>query len=200
MSNAIFPSLVGLSFPVKRAPQFNTIVQQAASGREVRAALRTYALWDWELCFDYLSSAAAIADWQNLLGFYLQRQGSYDAFLFNDTDDNTVTGQFVGTGDGTTVAFQLIRTLGGALDLVTDLNGAPVIKNNGSIVSSGNYTVGMNSSGIVTFNTAPLAGHAITWTGSYYWRVRFKEDSNQYEKFANQFWENKSISFVTARP
>lgn len=199
MSNAVFPSLVGQAFPVKRTPNFNTIVQQAASGREVRVALREYPLWDWDLPFDWLSSTAAKQDWQTLVGFFLQRQGSYDSFLFSDPDDSVVTDQLIGLGDGVTKSFQLIRTLGGFNELVTDLNGAPTIKDNGVVVDPADYSVVMNASGILTFTTAPVAGHTLTWSGGYYWRVRFATDSTDFSKFAYQFWENQSVQFSSAR-
>jgi hypothetical protein len=52
------------------------------------------------------------------MGFFLQLQGQFGTFLYTDPDDNTVTGQAFATGDGTTTAFTIERSLGGFLEPV----------------------------------------------------------------------------------
>jgi hypothetical protein len=64
VSNALFPRLRGLTWDVKKRPQWGTIIQTATSGREVRLTNRAYPIWEFEIAFDQLldmQSGIAIA-------------------------------------------------------------------------------------------------------------------------------------------
>jgi uncharacterized protein (TIGR02217 family) len=197
MSNAVFPNLKGLSWPVVKTPEWSTIIQKSASGRETRAALMSYPLWNFKLTFDYLPSNntnGASLDLQAMLDFFNSRQGAFDNFLFDDQNDDSVTAQSFGTGDGTTVGFQLQRQLqaGGFFEPVMNLNGAPSIYNNGVLQTvTTNYTI--NSTGFVTFTSAPAAGHALTWTGSYYFRCRFDKDMADFDNIWYAMFQAKEL-------
>ncbi len=112
MSSEIFPSVAGLEYPVVRTPIFSTLAQASASGMETRAALQLYPRWQWTLSFNFLRDDAN-NEFRTLLAFFLARQGAFDSFLFDDVDDNAVTGQAIGIGDGSTTVFQLVRSFGG---------------------------------------------------------------------------------------
>jgi hypothetical protein len=127
MSNAIFPVLPGLQWERKRTPKFSTIVQTSVSGKESRVALWSYPRYTYSVSYDILRSSLSFLELQTLMGFFNQRQGMFDSFLFDDPEDDTATAQLFGTGDGTTTAFQLSRTYGGWNDPITNLNGAPQI-------------------------------------------------------------------------
>src|ERR1700740_1901259 len=99
MSNAIFPPLAGLEYPVTRTPIFKTLVQESVSGKENRAALRRYPLWKWSLSFNFLRDDSN-NEFRTLLGFYLARQGAYDSFLFDDVDDDSAASPQMRTGAG----------------------------------------------------------------------------------------------------
>ena len=55
------------------------------------------------------------------MGFFLARGGQFDDFLLNESEltqsleDSVFTGQPIGTGDGVTKNFQLVRNFGGFL-------------------------------------------------------------------------------------
>ena len=198
MSNSVFPSLPGLTWDVKKRPQFRTIKQTTASGKEVRIALMSYPIWQFELSFELLRSAAAFAEMQTLAGFFNQMLGDYDTFLFNDPTDNSVTAQNFGTGDGTTTTFQLLRTMGGFIEPIQNVNGSPSIYENGTLKTvTTDYTIG--STGIVTFAVAPAAGVALTWTGNFYFRCRFDMDVMEFSNFMNQLWAAKKVAFVSVK-
>ena len=212
MSNEIFPVLPGLKWNQVKTPVFTTLIQRSVSKRESRAATNFYPLYQWDLSYELLRQGGAFAELQTLLGFYLRRQGALDDFLSDDPTDDSVAGQVIGTGDGGTLAFQLVRYFGGWVDLVTDVKAspAPVIYVNGSAVSPSLYSIGMTASGILTFNSAPANGAAITADFSYYWRVRFIEFSDPSmsgsdstgdgpSNFMQNLWELKALSLVTAR-
>jgi len=193
MGNAVFPTLAGVAWPKPKAPIWKTTVQQAVSGRELRAAFRQYPLYKFTLTHDFLRADSTNAELQTLLGFFNARKGSWDSFLYTDPLDNAVTAQSFGTGDGATTQFQLVRSFGGDIEPVMNLNGNPSVYKAGVLQTLGSgYTI---SNGLVTFATAPANGAALTWTGSYYYRCRFERDSEDFEGFLQDLWSLKKISF-----
>jgi len=203
MSNALFPTPIGLGWAIGRTPNFSTILQEAASGFERRTALMSYPKYKFTLSYEFLRSDSANAELQNIQNFFLARQGALDNFLFDEpyTPDDAVTDFQFGTGDGSTVAFQLTRALktGGFLEPVMNLNPASTvtnIKDNTAVVNPANYTV--SSSGLITFSVAPTNGHTLTWTGAYYFRCRFKDDFADFENFMYQLWTLKKIELIGA--
>lgn len=195
MSNSVFPNLPGLKWDVGKSPVWATAVKEVRSGKEYRAAYWSYPRWKFSLAYELLRDDAT-DELKTLLGFFLQRQGKFDTFLFSDPDDNTVTGQIIGTGNGTLKTFQLCRTLGGFIEPMKAINGMPVIKLNGVTQSSG---WSMSSTGLITFTTAPANGSTVTADFSYYFRCRFNLDEAEFSKFAQQLWEMKKCEFISVK-
>lgn len=202
----VFPALAGIGWSVTKAPAFNTRVQESVSGRENRTSLMAFPKWTIGLTFNILrddpttsSPAAPFDELKKLVGFFLRQNGSGKAFLYTDPTDSSVADMQFGTGDGNTTQFQLVRTYGAGgftfAEPIQNLNGNVTnIKDNGSTVSNANYSV--NSTGLVTFTTAPADGHPLTWTGSYYYRVRFVNDSEEFDEFMANLWALHKVFFV----
>jgi len=201
MSTAVFPALPGLAWSVDKQPAFATVVRTAASGQETRVALWPAPRWHFKLGYDLLR-ADANQELQTLMGFFLARQGQYDSFLYQDPDDNAVTGQPLGVGDGATTAFQLLRSFGGFAEPVRAPNlGATLnVYLAGVAQSSSSYAVsgwGTATPGMLTFDTAPGAGVAIAADFSFYFPVRFAADLAEFSQFMHQLWELKQIELVS---
>lgn len=195
MGTAVFPTLAGLKFSTFKTPTFKTQVQTTASGKENRAAFWSYPKWKIDLSYEFLRDDVT-NELQTLLGFFLSRGGRFDNFNFTDPDDNAVVNQSFGTGDGVTTAFRLARTYAGYMEPVFRVNGAPTIKKAGVTQTvTTHYTI--DGEGLVTFVTAPASGAALTWTGSFYYRVRFVEDVAEFEQFMRKLWLLKKLSLVT---
>jgi uncharacterized protein (TIGR02217 family) len=159
----------------------------------------SYPLYTFKLSYEVLRDDVANNELKTLAGFFLARQGQYDSFLFTDPSDHAVTAQSFGTGDGTTTAFQLVRAYGGFSEPVQNVNGAPSIYVNGTLKTvTTHYT--LSSTGLVTFTAGniPTSGQALTWTGSYYFRVRFTADMAEFSQFLQNLWELKQLEFVGA--
>ena len=199
---AIFPALPGLGWSVSKAPRFATRVQKATSGRELRVIDQTNPMWTWTLTFALLRDehdtrgpngpGAGFDELRTLAGFFLQQQGSFGAFLFDDPTDDVVAAQRIGTGDSTTTAFQLTRTFGGFTEPMTAPNVVSAIYFNGVLQAASHYTTDP-ATGIATFATAPATGQAITADFTYYFRVRFADDTAEFENFMYQLWSLKQI-------
>ena len=200
MSTAVLPSLAGLTYPVNRTPVWDTITQPSVSGKETRVALQTYPRWKWDVSFSILRSAAAYTEFQTLVGFFNQRQGGFDTFLYSDPDDFTVTGQAIGVGDGVTTTFQLIRALGGFTEPVLAPHAVAHVYNNGT--DAGGWTVsnwGTTTPGVVTYSVAPTSGHAITADFTYYWPCRFDQDNCAFQLFLNQYYSVKKLAWQSVK-
>jgi uncharacterized protein (TIGR02217 family) len=195
MSNAVFPVLPGLMWSVVKTPQWSTRIQKTVSGRESRAAFYSLPLWTFKLSYEVLRANTG-QELQQLVGFFNARQGSFDTFLYADPSDNAVTAAVFGAGDGTTKKFQLLRPMGGYSEPILAPNGTPNIYANA--VLQGGVTIDANT-GVVTFATAPGAGVTLTWTGGFYYRVRFLQDSMDFNNFLKDLWEAKKVEFVSVK-
>lgn len=188
MSNAVFPSnLPGLSWGVRKQPEFSTKVQKSVNGRELRAAFYSYPIYTFSLSYEVLREVGS--ELQTLMGFFLNRQGQFDSFLYTDPSDNAITDQNFGSGNGVKTQFQLSRSYGGFTEPVQNVNVLTNIKVNGTVVS--NYSV--SSTGLVTFAAAPTG--TLTWSGTFYYRCRFTMDVGDFEQFMYRLWQLKKCEF-----
>lgn len=206
MSNLIFPTFNGggtgntgwnYTWPIKKSPKFNTTIQTPASGRgELRIANQTFPLWNFIYDISYLKGDAQGTNsaWQRLVGFYMAVQGSASSWLFLDPFDNQVTNQTIGVGDGVTKQFAFYRQLtsNGGLDLLQNFVSTPTVFNAG--VPTAAFTT--DPFGNLNFTAAPAAGHVISFTGNFYFRCRFDEDTwSTMEETLYQIWEMGELKF-----
>ena len=197
MSNLIYPTLAGLDFGVSRTVLAPPVaIKTTPSLREFRARNSNYVRYDYSLAYEFLRTRGAWTELQSIVGFYNLVGGPFDSFLFNDPDDNTATAELFGTGNGSTTVFQLVRAYGGFSEAVYDFNGAVTIFDNGSNVGAG---ASVSSAGVVTFTTAPAAGHLLTWSGQFYHRCRFKDTELSADKFMDKLWSMRKVQFMTVQ-
>jgi uncharacterized protein (TIGR02217 family) len=195
MSNAVLPVLAGLTYDNKTSPAFNTRIHRAVSGHEVRAAFMVYPLWTFTLKHDLLRDDAINNELKTLIGFFNARQGSFDSFLYSNPADSAVVLQSFGVGTGAQYIFQLVRSYGGYVEPVHNLNSAPAIYVNGVLQTlTTNYTI--SSTGLVTFVLSPALGATITWSGTFYYRCRFLNDNIDVNQFLRNMYDNNKLDFV----
>jgi uncharacterized protein (TIGR02217 family) len=203
----VFPSLPGLAWSVTKSPTFQTRIQRAASGRELRALDYPYPLWQFTLVFDLLrdNPAAGYDELRTLMGFFMLCHGAFGTFLFRDPCDDRVAGQQIGVGNASTTVFQLQRAMGTTLpggefqEPIPAPNVVSAVYLDGITQSPVSYSVDPNT-GLVTFVTAPGSGLIISADFSYYFRCRFVDDSYAFENFMFQLWQLKKLTFISVRP
>lgn len=203
MSNALLTPPAGRTPIVTRAPLWGTVRRSSVSGREFRSATQSYPryriIWEFEFLRQGQHTGAAYTEFNDLVGFFNARQGGFDSFLITDPDDNAATAQTIGVGDAATTQFQLVRTFGGFVEPVFDVNGAPLIYKNAVLQATpADYTVG--STGVVTFTAAPAAAAALTWTGAFYRRVAFVQDVAELTQFLRNLWRWGRVELITCKP
>lgn len=200
MSNSVLPALPGLAWQNMKAPQFATKIQTSVGSSEVRAAFNPYPIRKYALTYNFLRNYSAFTEMTTLYGFFCSRLGAFDSFLYDDPEDDLIADtapymQF-GTGDGATTQFQLGRSAGGFFEPVYNTHSTPKIYIANVLKSTpANYSI--SASGLVTFTAPPGLGLAIAWSGTYYWRCRFEDDTLEFAEFASLFWEQKSLKFRT---
>jgi uncharacterized protein (TIGR02217 family) len=209
LSSQLYPTLPGLQFNTIRSYQWNTQYKEALSGKQSTISYRQYPLVHFELDYEILRDLISPSEFKAIVGLHNQMRGRWDTFLFTDPDFNTITsgnasqyGKF-GTGDGSTLVFQLTASYQnsggpGQAELIQNLNGTPVFYDNGSTISAANYSIG--ATGIVTFGAghAPASGHSLTWSGSFYYRCRFDEDAIDWKKYLTGRWQ-ATVQFTSVK-
>lgn len=192
MSNAIFPDLPGLAWPIGKTPRFSNKTQTSASLREVRARMAVYPIYDIKLTFEFLRED----EWRLLGGFFLQRAGSFESFLFEDKHDCSVVDQALGIGDGSRTQWQLVRDFGGFVEPCENIKTIGAIKVGGVVVPPSGYTI--TSTGLLALVSPPAAGQSVSWSGGYYYRCRFGADTAEFEEFMRALWQLKTLTMVGA--
>lgn len=182
-----FPTQI--AFMASGGPAFSTSVNEGFSGGEQRNRnwSLTRGVWTVDLHFKTQEFFDAVQ------AFFLVVGGQADAFRFKDHKDFKATNQHIGTGDNTTVAFQLVRNYVSGprtyvrnihkpiMSSITDFQGnalADTVKiyDNGVLkFLTTDYTIDATT-GVVTFIVAPVAGHNITADFQFHYPARFTSD------------------------
>ena len=180
---ALFPEYDQIQYlpGVQITSRFNTSISTLSGGQEKRRAKFTFPLYDLKIAFDLLTLEDARTIWQ----FYKDRQGSFGSFYFYLPYIETFEGEYCGTGDGSTVNFDVPGKL--ITSYTVYAGGAEQTEGGGS-----DYVVtgagGVESADQLNFIAAPTLGDHITidFTGYYRFKVRFADDDLQYEIFAQK--------------
>jgi uncharacterized protein (TIGR02217 family) len=204
VSDYLLPTLPGLAWHVKKRPKFNTAIASHVSGREVRVSNYAYPIWEWEMKYEFLR-ADAHTELQQLMGFFLARAGSYDTFLYRDpSEDNMVLNHLLVVGDGATTKFTLTKSYGGftepcgyvdsstlAIRFQAPLATDPLPQTTGWSFVSPNQIV---------FAVPPPVGTSVWIDFTWYYRVRFAEDSQDYDNFMFEMWQLQKLSIQSVKP
>lgn len=165
--DVMFPLALGREAEV--TPTFSTGVTTSAGGRETRrvgwAEARTR--------YDVGPGVRSEADVAALLAFFRARQGPARAFRLRDPFDWTATDEPIGTGDGATRGFALVRRYGDAVRRITRPVAGSVRVSVGGVATQA-FTLA--SGGMVTLDAAPAAGVPVLASFVFDVPVRFAED------------------------
>ncbi|HEU5067488.1 MAG TPA: DUF2460 domain-containing protein [Sphingomicrobium sp.] len=196
-----FPIEIGAEASV--APGFSTNVVTSASGYEYRNV-------NWQqarLRFDAGPGVRGDAEVETLLGFFRARRGAAIGFRFRDPYDfssNGMTGtpaatdQVIGTGDGATTAFPLMKTYGtGEQRRIT----RPVAGSVSVAVAGAEQSTGwsLEPLGQIAFGSPPAAGATITAGYLFDVPVRFAEDKLEVHRASFLAGEAPSVPLIEIR-
>lgn len=181
-------------YPVIASPRWSTLITQVDSGAE-----QVNQQWSNPLNRYTLPEAVrTMTIFNELRTHWLMMRGPAHTFPFRDPLDfasvdlvhpakvPTITDsdQIIGTGDGFTRSFQLIKTYGTGENAYTRTIKLPVVD---SVLINVNYTESDGTSptwtvdretGVVTFDTAPISGRLIQAGFLFDVPVRFEADTS----------------------
>jgi hypothetical protein len=163
-----------------------------------------------------------VEELEALAGFFDARQGSFDSFLLYAPDvtennaDGVIAAQVL-TPDANNIA-PLIVTRAGFNENIYEAAGvngnplgvgaAPVIKKDGTplVVTTDysfhgpGYAVGNTTyPGLAIAFVASTGGHVITADFTWFYRVRFEQDTQEFQKFLALLYEAQQMQLVVTR-
>lgn len=219
MTLPVYPGptlLRGLTYNSKWTPTFFNQTAVSASGAEQDIGIAQYPLHDFELTYKFLrdgprwGNALSALEFRTMMGFHLQMGGSLGRCLYRNPDDNAVYQQPIGTGDGSTTTFTLVRTFGangyGATEPVgmVDSNALFNVYLGGSStpVNPSLYAISTANpvANTITFATAPALGQAITVDMAFWYYCKLTSNTATFEKFMSRLWTIGKVQLRSCRP
>jgi uncharacterized protein (TIGR02217 family) len=170
-------------------PEYSTDVVITQSGYEQRNANWSQARAKYNVAHGVKTQAQLDA----LIAFFRARKGRADGFRLKDWADYKVTGQNIGTGNGTATVFQLKKNYASGSITETRTITKPVagtiaVYKNAVLQVSG-YTAD-TTNGQITFSVAPANGVVITADFEFDVPVRFDTDrlSAKLDTYGSHSW------------
>ncbi|MHA6769954.1 DUF2460 domain-containing protein [Sphingobium ummariense] len=199
--DVLFPIAIGREASV--APAFSTQVVESPSGHEQRSS-------DWadaRLNFDAGPGVRSEADIAALIAFFRARRGMARGFRFADPYDDRSgdpvgpLDQRLGTGDGVSTEFQLMRHYGAgeeaqARRITRPVAGTIRVAVDGVELTGGWHHAGL---GVVAFDEAPTEGAVLTAGFRFDVPVRFAEDRLDINRATFAAGEAPSVPLVEIR-
>ena len=206
MSDVLFPELPGLEWDLTKTPMFNTKIMQSVNGRELRASYQAVPKYQISMSFAFLRESKGRKELQQLEGFFLERRGSFDSFLFKMPEDNEFQCTFI--GDGVQTSFQLYKQIyTSQIPLQytqAEQSEDPLMWD--EVASKPMWSdpddqmwllqFGITTNGLLQMPIPLAAGESITITGTYYYRCRFADDEQQYTNFMSKLWKAGKVEMV----
>lgn len=196
MSLSVFPTLEGSQAEIDREPMYATIIQRESGGRELRLNTQSAARYRYRISYDFLRQDAGGDEAQALQAFFAAHRGSWDSFFFLDPYNSAVTLRNFGTGDGSKTVYYLADEMG---ERVAGTTGAVSIYKDGVLQTITTHYTYDATLAKVTFVAAPASPLALTWTGTYYRRVRFAEDGLQLQRRFSRVWRG-DVTLLSVLP
>jgi uncharacterized protein (TIGR02217 family) len=197
-----------ISRGARGGPERRTQVVELASGREERNASWANSRRRYDVAYGIRRADDLAA----VVAFFEARGGRLHGFRFRDWADHksclpseapSPTDQAIGTGDGATTAFQLVKLYASGSQawvrtITRPVAGTVRIALDGT-EEPGGWSVD-TTTGVVTFDTAPAAGVAITAGFAFDVPVRFDTDALDVTLDLERLGSITSIPLVEIRP
>ncbi|KYQ82954.1 hypothetical protein AWW72_16350 [Acinetobacter sp. NRRL B-65365] len=210
MSNELFPELPGLEWELTKTPTFNTKIMTSVNGRELRASYQAVPKYEISMSYAFLRENKGRTELQQLEGFFFERRGAFDSFLYKMPDDNEFSCTYM--GDGTTTSFQIYKAIHnsqlplgntqeqivGEVDLsMWNQATTKTMWNENTEKPMWNQATSQITTDGKYILTEPVEeGISITVKGTFYYRCRFKDDEQQYVNFMHKLWKAGKVEFV----
>lgn len=177
---AAFPALASVAYEqgIVEEIVFKTLASNFEDlGEESRKQKWLYPKRDFKLTYKGVTEAQVKTHYD----FYIARKGAFSAFNFFHHLSRTYTAEYVGTGDGSTLIFNLPSKQAASYTLYVD----GVAQTGGGTDYTFSSEGGTDGADKVTFVAAPASGERITFTFTGYLKnhCKFAEDRLSFESF-----------------
>lgn len=174
IESPVFPDSISEGFV--GGPVFRTYVFETWQGNEQRSATWSRAKHSYSAGFSIRTSD----DMDVLRSFIREMKGRRNGFRFRDPIDYQLSSELIGTGNGATAIYQIIKTYTvGSQTYVRKIMkpvSALVVTVNAVVKTAGvDYNIDYTT-GIITFTSSVTNTHAIRVTGEFDVPVRFDND------------------------
>ena len=202
-----------IRFPLDIARRASAVVARRtevivlASGHERRNSRWAAAKRKWQVGY----GVKDMDDLQTVIAFFEARRGRLHAFRFRDWADYkscpplgtpAATDQPIATGDGSTTAFQLVKSYADAAGGFTRAITRPVAGTVKVAIDGVEQTSGFSidhATGVVTFDAAPASGAAITAGFEFDVPARFDSDELRIDLESFRHGQAPDIEIVEVR-
>lgn len=165
-----------IAYGAQGGPQYATTVVATASGFEQRNASWASARGSWNVA----SGLKNQSQLNTLIAFFRARKGRAYGFRFKDWTDYKATGQALGTGDGSTKSFQLVKTYtsgpASEIRIIKKPAQGTVKPYLAGVAQTSGWSVD-TTTGVLTFLAAPAVGVPVTTDFEFDVPARFDTDS-----------------------
>lgn len=185
MSNEVFSYT--LDVPYDESIRFLTVVSEGESGKEQR-----YQKWlRPKRTFRVKLDARQLAETDSIWRFYTRMKGSFNTFLFQNPNENPVTAETVGSGDGVKSVFYLGQAVDFATGDLIVVSGSEAIKRSvkgtGDYLAFAAYTIDYTT-GAITTNSVFPSGDVMRANYNFQYRCRFRDDNLDRTAFTGELW------------
>ena len=188
--DVLFPLALGREAEV--APAFSTAILTAAGGAEQRSAGWAEA----RTSYDVGPGIRSEADIATLLAFFRARMGPARSFRLRDPFDSTGADERIGTGDGMTRRFELVRHYGDATRrILRPVAGSVRVTIDG--VATQAFAV--EADGVVVLDVAPTTDAVVRASFTFDVMVRFAEDRLRVARSTFLAGEAVSVPLIEVR-
>jgi hypothetical protein len=87
VSTTLYPTFPGIDVRIRRTKVYDTEIQEAASGVELRPSIKATPRFRYELTYNFLRTAAGTQEAQALEAHFDAHGGRRESFLFDDPLD-----------------------------------------------------------------------------------------------------------------
>jgi uncharacterized protein (TIGR02217 family) len=185
-----FPLALGAECEV--APEMSTAILTSAGGHE----RRNVAWAEPRTRYDVGPGVRSHEDIAALLAFFRARMGPARGFRLRDPFDDSGTSERLGTGDGQTMRFALVKHYGDSVRRITRPVAASVRVRVGGVAMAAFL---VEPGGWVTLDTAPVAGAAVEADFAFDVPVRFAEDRLSVNRATFLAGEAPSVPLIELR-
>jgi uncharacterized protein (TIGR02217 family) len=177
---------LSISFGATGGPEHRNEIVSLTSGREKRNARFSQS----RRVYDAGTGVASLTDLHEAIAFFEARRGSLHAFRFRDPFDMkscrphetvSATDQHIGTGDGETVRFRLVKRYGEGPDAYERMIGLPMVETlkvsvDGEELMPADFTFDQESGDVVL---AAAPGEGLVVSAGYEFDVPVRFDAER---------------------